>query len=300
MSISTRPANEVVLALPQQTMLRAFRPRMRLSWSGRLGLGIIVLFVLMALTANWVAPHDPNQLHPAAIQAPPSLRFPFGTDHLGRCMFSRVLFAARISLSAATLAAALIVAVGVVIGLASGYWGGLLDSIAMRLVDVLLAIPSLVLALAIVGTIGTGLSSVILGVVSVWWVSYARIVRSLVLSVRERAFIESARALGANHWRILVRHIWPQVLPPVLILLTLELGQLILALAGLNFLGLGVQPPTSEWGAMLNEGRPYLLTTPRLMLFPGGAIALVVLGFNLLGDGLRDALDPRLGRMVNR
>ena len=277
---------------------RSFVQRLRLSWSGWLGLCIIVAFVVMALAADWIAPHDPNKLHPAFILAPPNLSFPFGTDHLGRCILSRVIFAARASLGTAALAVTLIMGIGVLVGVISGYVGGLVDGVLMRIVDVLLATPSLILALAIVGMLGTGLRSVIIAVGSVWWVSYARILRGLTLSLRARPYIESARALGVGHARMLSRHILPHIASPLLVLLTLELGQLILALAGLNFLGLGVQPPTPEWGAMLNEGRPYLLSSPQVMIYPGLAIALVVFGFNVLGDGLRDALDPRLKRTL--
>ena len=271
-----------------------FSHRFRLSWSGWLGLGIVVSFALIAIAAPLIAPYDPAKLHPAYITQPPSAQFLFGNDNLGRDILSRVIYASRISLSTALLAGTSIILIGVTVGLLSGYFGGLFEAVAMRIVDVLLAVPSLVIALAVVGVLGTGLPSVVIGLVSVWWVSYARIIRGLVLSARERLYVESARALGASHAHLLLRHILPHVLPPVIVLATLELGQLILALAGLNFLGLGAQPPTPEWGAMLNEGRPYLLTAPHLMIFPGATIALVVLGFNLLGDGLRDALDPKM------
>jgi peptide/nickel transport system permease protein len=166
--------------------------------------------------------------------------------------------------------------------------------VLMRIVDVLLAFPSLVIALAIAGVLGPGIINAMVGLVCVWWVGYARVVRGVALTVRERPYIEAARTIGATNGRIVRAHMLPNVVPPIIVLATLEMGQLILAIAGLNFLGLGAQPPTPEWGAMLNEGRPFLQTTPQLMIFPGLAISLVVLGFNLLGDGMRDLLDPRL------
>jgi peptide/nickel transport system permease protein len=266
----------------------------RLSWTARAGLCVVVLFVGLALYAPLLATHDPNKVQAAQRLKPPSSDHLLGTDHLGRDLYSRLLWGSRLSLGIAMLAALLTTAIGVAVGAIAGFFGGLLDDLLMRIVDVLLGFPGLVLALAIVGTLGPGISHLILGLVSVWWVSYARVVRGLVLSLRERPYIEAARALGLRPLRILCLHILPNVLPPVIVIASLEMGQLILAIAGLNFLGLGVQPPTPEWGAMLNEGRTYFQRAPQLMLYPGLAISVVVLGFNLLGDGLRDALDPRL------
>jgi peptide/nickel transport system permease protein len=207
---------------------------------------------------------------------------------------SRLLYGARVSLTAATAASVLVLLIGVSVGAIAGYAGGWVDMAIMRIVDLLLAFPLLVLALAITGFIGVGMGSVLAGVVSVWWASYARIVRGLVLSLRERPFVEAARAMGASPARIVIRHLLPNVLPPIIVLATLEMGSLLLVISGLNFLGLGVQPPTPEWGAMLNDGRPFLRSAPQLMIYPGLAICLAVMGFNLLGDGLRDRLDPRL------
>ncbi|HWQ11718.1 MAG TPA: nickel transporter permease [Roseiflexaceae bacterium] len=279
--------------LPTARPRRVFGTR-PLGWTVWLGAALVAAFVLLAAAAPVLAPNDPTALHPAQALAPPGPEFPLGTDNLGRCILSRLLYGSRYSLSTAALAAALITAVGVTLGALSGYYGGPLDSLLMRIVDVLLAFPSLVVALAIAGVLGPSIVHAMLGLVSVWWVGYARVVRGLVLTVRERPYVESARAIGVSDARTLWRHILPNVVPPVIVLATLEMGQLILAIAGLNFLGLGAQPPTPEWGAMLNEGRPFLQIAPQLMIYPGLAISLVVLGFNLLGDGLRDALDPRL------
>lgn len=200
----------------------------------------------------------------------------------------------RWSLGLAVLATLCVAVIGVAVGLVSGYYGGVVDAVAMRVVDALLAFPALLLTLAIVGTIGPGLRGVFLGLVAVAWADYARVVRGSVLAMRERDYVVAARAAGARDRRLLLRHVLPGIVSPVLVLATLEMGQLVLALAGLSFLGLGAQPPTPEWGAMLNDGRSYFLTAPQLMLYPGIAISLAVLGLNLLGDGVRDMLDPRL------
>lgn len=260
------------------------------------GAVVVGLFALAALAAPVLAPHDPIAVDSASRLATPSREHLLGTDALGRDLLSRLLYGSRWSLGVAVLATILVMTVGVVVGTVAGYAGGRTDQILMRLVDVVLAFPGLIAALAIAGALGPGIHHVILGLVAVWWAEYARIVRSIVLSVRELHYVEAARALGASDLRVVVRHVLPQVIPPVTVLATLELGTLILALAGLNFLGLGVQPPTPEWGAMINQGRAHLTTAPHLMLYPGLAISVVVMGFNLLGDGLRDVLDPRLVR----
>lgn len=259
-----------------------------------LGLWLVTSLVSAALLAPLLAPHDPALVDATARLAGPSLEHPLGTDHLGRDLLSRLLYGSRWSLGATTAAAAVILPLGVLIGALAGYFGGLVDQVLMRVVDVLLGFPSLVLALAIAGVLGPGISSVMIGLVGVWWARYARLVRGLVVTVRERPYVEAARALGIRERRILLRHVLPNVLPPVVVLATLEIGELILALTALGFLGLGAQPPTPEWGAMLNDGRPFLFSAPQLMLLPGLAITLSVVGFNLLGDGVRDVLDPRL------
>ena len=257
------------------------------------GLVIVLIFVTLAVLAPLIAPHGPAVQHLNERLVSPSLTFPLGTDNLGRCLLSRLLFGAQISLGSAVIASLIALGIGVSVGVLSGYFGGWVDAVFMRIVDLILAFPLLVLALAITGMIGIGMMSVLIGIVSVWWASYARIVRSLVLSVRERPFIEAARATGLRRFKIITRHVLPNVITPVVVLATLEMGNLILAVAGLSFLNLGVQSPTPEWGAMLNEGRLFLRRAPQLMLYPGLMISLAVLGFNLLGDGLRDALDPR-------
>jgi peptide/nickel transport system permease protein len=261
---------------------------------------IVALAATLALLAPWLAPHDPAWVEPARAFAGASTAHPLGTDNLGRDILSRLLFGARWSLGLALVATLLISATGVLVGAVAGYAGGLLDDVLMRIVDALLAVPSLLLALAIVGTLGPGIGSVVLGLATIWWVGYARVVRGLVLSLRERTFVEGSRALGASDTRIVLRHVLPAIVPAIAVLASLEMGELILAIAGLSFLGLGAQPPTPEWGAMLNDGRSFLFTAPSMMLYPGLCISVAVLGFNLLGDGLRDALDADAASHLRR
>jgi len=289
---AVEPSSELASWLLNQRrglMLRLLRDR-----TARIGLAILVLLMLLALAAPLIAPHDPTIVSPSLRLAAPSREFPLGTDHLGRCLLSRLLYGARVSLASAGAASLLVMLIGVTVGAIAGYAGGWIDFLIMRIVDLLLAFPMLLLALAITGVLGVGLISVLIGVVSVWWASYTRVMRALTLSLRERPFIEAARAIGVSPVRIVIRHVIPNVIASIVVLSTIEMGRLLLVISGLSFLGLGVQPPTPEWGAMLNDGRAFLRTAPQLMLYPGLAISLAVLGFNLLGDGLRDELDPRL------
>ena len=260
------------------------------------GLVVVVTFVGMALAAPALAPYDPTAVDARAILAPSSAEHWLGTDNLGRDLLSRLIYGARWTLGTAFVAAVLIVAIGVTVGLIAGYVGGLVDDVLMRIVDVLLAFPSLVLALAIVGTLGPSLTNVMIGMVAVWWVDYARVIRGLTVSVREREYVAAARCCGAPTGHIILRHLLPNVIPSVILLATLEFGTLMLAISGLSFLGLGAQPPTPEWGTMLNNGRPFFQRAPGLMLYPGLAITVTVVACNLVGDGLRDVLDPRLRR----
>lgn len=264
--------------------------------SARIGLVTLTVIALVAIFAPFVATHDPIALDPTANLAGPSRDHWLGTDNLGRDLFSRVVYGARWSLGAAAAAAAGIVILGVTVGVIAGYFGGLIDDLLMRLVDVLLAFPSIILALAIVGMLGPGLVNVLVGMVAVWWVDYARIVRGITLQVMEHDYVLAGHCCGAGHRHQILKHVLPNAIPSVIVLATLELGSLILAISGLSFLGLGAQPPTPEWGTMLSDGRPFFLNAPQLMLYPGVAITLVVLACNLLGDGLRDALDPRSQR----
>jgi len=259
---------------------------------GVIGLVIVTVMVFVAIAAPVLAPDDPTRIDAARRLTSPSADAWLGTDNLGRDILSRLIWGARLSLGTAGAAAALILTIGVGAGMIAGFYGGLIDDLLMRVVDVLLAFPALILALAIAGVLGPSITSVMIGIVAVAWADYARVMRGQVLAARERQYVESARATGAGNARILLRHVLPNVLPPILVLASLEMGGLILAISGLSFLGLGAQPPTPEWGAMLNDGRTFIAAAPQLMIYPGVAISLVVVGFNLLGDGLRDAFDP--------
>lgn len=280
---------ERILSGRREFLARFLHDRLSLA-----GLVIVVVLTAAALFAPLIAPYDPAAQAPAKRLQGPSLEHPLGTDQLGRDTFSRILLGARWSVGSAIAAALAAMIVGVLVGMAAGYFGGLVDAILMRIVDVFLALPTLVVALATVGIFGAGLKNVMIALVSVTWVTYARVVRGLMLAIRERDFIYAARAIGASDMRVILRHALPNIIPPVIVLATLETGRLIVSLAALGFLGLGVQPPTPEWGTMLNQARPFVFGAPHLMLFPGAAITLTVLGFNLIGDGLRDLLDPRL------
>jgi peptide/nickel transport system permease protein len=259
-----------------------------------LGLVIVVLVTLVAVAAPLIAPHDPDAQDVVNRLQSPSMQHLLGTDNLGRDEFSRVIHGARVSVLTTFAVGAAILLIGIVVGLVSGLAGGFVDGLLMRVTDVLLAFPSLLLALAVAGTLGPGLTHLALAMTAVWWVDYARLVRGLVLGVKQQPFVEAARALGLGPVRIAVRHVLPNIVAPVIVLATLQTARLLLALAALSFLGLGVTPPTAEWGAMLNDGKDFLATAPQLMLWPGLAITITALGLNLLGDGLRDMLDPTL------
>ena len=256
------------------------------------GAAIVGVLVLLAVIGPLLVRRDPTAIDPLNSLRAPSLSFPFGTDNLGRDILSRVLAGARVSISLALITGAAIVILGVVIGAVAGYFGGLVDAVAMRVVDVLLAFPTLVLALAIAGALGTGYRTLVVALVVTWWPSYARLVRGGVLAEREREYVDAARGIGARPRRLVFRHILPNTLPPVIVLLSFDLGFIILAIAALGYLGVGVAPPTPEWGTMVSDGREYVFSAPQMIVFPGLAIAFSVVGFNLLGEGLRNVLDP--------
>lgn len=283
--------SEVALKLrPQIQNLR----QLKKNKAAMIGLIIILFFVFTAIFAPFIAPHDPYEQNLEKALLLPCKEYPMGTDELGRCIMSRIIFGTRISLQIGIIVTGITACTGVLLGMIAGYYGGILDEIIMRIVDILLAFPGLVLALAIAGLLGPGLFNVMLALTIVGWMGYARVVRGSVLSVKEKEFVETARALGAGDIYILFRHILPNVMAPVIVMATLGMGYVILAAAGLSFLGLGAQPPTPVWGAMLNNGRAFMRTAPHLTAFPGLAIMITVLAFNLLGDGLRDIFDPRL------
>ncbi len=258
------------------------------------GVFIIAALALAGVLAPIIAPYNPVKQDLAHVLLPPCPTHPLGTDHLGRDILSRIIYGARLSLFIGFLAVGLGLALGVPLGIVSGYYGGWADLVVQRLVDIMLSFPSFLLALSLVALLGVGLTNVILAVGVSTIPSFIRLTRGAVLVIREQTYIEAARAVGTGDGRILFRHILPNVTAPVVVQATLSLGVAVLMASGLGFLGLGVQPPTPEWGAMLGEGRNYIFSAPYVATFPGLAIFLAVLGFNLVGDGLRDALDPRL------
>ncbi|MDY6989524.1 MAG: nickel transporter permease [Thermodesulfobacteriota bacterium] len=270
---------------------RSFKVRNRLVL---LGLVIIVIMILAALLAPLLTPHDPLDQHLDEGLSRPNWSHPLGQDRFGRDILARMLYGARISLWVGVSTALVSLVIGMMIGATAGFLGGVFDEMLTRVIDILLAFPGILLALVLMALLGPSLNNVILALCLVGWVGYARLARAQVLSIRERTYITAARSVGATQSRIICSHILPNILPPLLVEATFGIGGAIVGEAGLSFLGFGVQPPTPSWGAMLNEGRQFLLIAPHLTTFPGLAIMLVVLGFNFFGDGLRDMLDPRL------
>jgi peptide/nickel transport system permease protein len=258
--------------------------------------GLVILggLALMAVGAPWLSPRDPIRTAARDALQPPGARFVLGSDQFGRDVASRVLHGARVSLTVGLISVSIAVALGAPLGLVSGYYGGRLDGLIMRVMDVLLAFPGILLALAIVSVLTPGLTNVMIAVGLSAVPTYARLVRASVLSARENLYVEAARALGGRDLGILARYILPNVVAPLIVTATLGLGTAILSAAALGFLGLGSQPPQPEWGRMLSEGRDYLREAWWISTFPGLGIMLTVLAMNLLGDGLRDVLDPRL------
>jgi peptide/nickel transport system permease protein len=265
-----------------------------------IGLLVVLLDVAVAIFAPVLAPHDPldqdvaRRLLPPAWLAGGSAAHVLGTDQLGRDILARIMYGSRISLLIGLVAVALSLPVGVAVGCLAGYVGGWLDDVTMRLADVQLAFPFILLAITIAGVLGPSPRNVILILAVGGWVVYARLARGQVLSLREKEFVEAARSLGLGHGRILLVHVLPNILTPIVVVATFAVAQMILLESSLSFLGLGVQPPTPSWGGMLNDGRAYITIAWWLTTFPGAAIMLTVLGINFLGDWLRDALDPRL------
>jgi len=257
-----------------------------------LGFAIVAGVILAAVLAPLLPLHDPTEVDLQNRLISPSTEFPLGTDHLGRDELSRLVFGARTTLLMSAVSLAIIMTMASIVGALSGYYGGWLDTGLMMVVDLLLSFPSLILGVAVAGILGPSLINVMIAVSVVWWASHARVIRGMVLSARHREYVVAARAIGASDGRIMGYHIARNILGPFVVLATLDMGWIILGIAGLSFLGLGAQPPTPEWGAMLNDSRSYMQTTPLLLIAPGAAIFLLVLGFNLLGDGLRDILDP--------
>jgi len=259
-----------------------------------IGIAILVTFILIAILSPLIAPYDPLEIIPRAAKKGPSVDYPFGTDNLGRDVLSRVVYGARISIGVGLIAVFIGMVGGTSCGMLAGFYGGWLESIIMRFIDIMLAFPGILLAIAIVAILGPGLTNAMIAVgVSVMPV-YARTARGNILSVKTNEYIEAARAIGVPDWRLMLRHILPNIMAPIIVVATVNVGTAILAAAGLSYLGLGAQPPTPEWGSMLSVARNYLRDAWWMATFPGLSIMLIVLAVNLLGDGLRDVLDPSL------
>jgi len=285
--------SEAYMRTPTQQAWRRF---MRSS-SGKAGLLIVGFFVLLALLSPLLMPYDATKDRNLRERLkPPSVEHVMGTDELGRDIFTRVIHGSRISLRVGVFAVGIAVVVGTFLGLLAGYFGGRIDMLISWLVDIMLSFPSILLAIAIVAVIGPGISNAMIAVGIVQIPIYARLTRSVVLSLKEQDFVAAAEGLGASRGRIIFKHILPNGLSPLIVQATLSIATAILDAAGLGFLGLGAQPPQPEWGLMISKGFLYFTRAPWISLFPGVAIMIAVLGFNLLGDGLRDALDPRTSR----
>lgn len=298
-SVATAEARleRTALQEPEPVWRRNLR-RLRRDRMGLLGAAILLAFVVVALISFVWTPYAFDQPELEMKLSAPSWKHPLGTDDVGRDMLTRLAVGARYSLMMGVLAIGLAALVGLPLGLIAGYRSGWWDSLSMRLVDVLMVLPTFVLAVAIVSVLGSGITSVIIAVAITTIPVFARLTRAITLTLREQDFVAAAQVSGASDTRILSRHILPNSLPPLIVQASLGIGTTILIAAALGFLGLGVQPPTPEWGSMLSRGRTYMSSAPHLVLFPGLAIALVVLGFNLVGDSLRDALDPRMKELA--
>ncbi|MFK9094309.1 nickel transporter permease [Bacillus salipaludis] len=275
---------------PWKMMLKRFKKNRR----AMIGFYITSIFVIMALLAPWISPYDPFQYNMKALLHPPSLDHPFGTDQFGRDVLSRIIHGSRISLMIGIVGVGISIIVGVTLGTVAGYFGGILDSIIMRIMDILLAFPGFLLALAIISILGPSMINVMIAIGIFSIPVFARIMRSSVISIKYKEFIEATKSLGGSHFLIIMKHVIPNCIAPIIVLSTMRIATAILTAAGLSFLGLGAQPPSPEWGAMLNEGREYMRSATHLSTVPGLMIMFVVLGFNMLGDGLRDALDPQM------
>lgn len=258
-----------------------------------LGSVIIGLLLLAALTADFISPYNPDEIKLEDKLQPPSLSHPLGTDQLGRDQLSRMIYGTRTTFELSIVIVGITATFGVIAGIIAGYYGGIIDEILMRIIDLLLAFPTIILALVIIGALGPGVVNTVIAISLVGWLYYARVARASTLSIKEKEYVEGARAMGCSDLYICTRYIFPNCLPPIIVLVTLNMGGVILTIASLGYLGLGAQPPTPEWGTMLNDGREFLRDCPWLSIAPGFLIMASVLAFNFIGDGLRDILDPR-------
>lgn len=272
--------------------------RLRKNKLAMLGLAILVVMVALAVCADWIADYDTNVtgMNMAERLQTPSAKHWFGTDSYGRDVFARIIHGSRLSLSLSIFAMLAAVAIGSIIGAIAGYYGGRVDDVLMRLMDILLAIPPMLMSISIVAALGHSMVNLMIALSLAYIPVFARVIRSSILTVKGQEFIEAAKACGTSNARIILRHIIPNAIGPIIVQATLAMGSTILIISSLSFMGMGIQPPQPEWGTMLYEGRDLIRTSPYLVIFPGIAIALAVLSLNLLGDGLRDAFDPKLRR----
>ena len=270
--------------------------RLRKNKLAMLGLAILVVMVALAVCADWIADYDTNVtgMNMAERLQTPSAKHWFGTDSYGRDVFARIIHGSRLSLSLSIFAMLAAVAIGSIIGAIAGYYGGHVDDVLMRLMDILLAIPPMLMSISIVAALGHSMVNLMIALSLAYIPVFARVIRSSILTVKGQEFIEAAKACGTSNARIILRHIIPNAIGPIIVQATLAMGSTILIISSLSFMGMGIQPPQPEWGTMLYEGRDLIRTSSYLVIFPGIAIALAVLSLNLLGDGLRDALDPRM------
>lgn len=282
--------------LRKNSQIRDVFVRLRRNRLAMVGLVLVIILVLVAIFANFIAPYSYSKQNLRETLQAPSAKHLCGTDQFGRDIFSRIIYGSRVSLQVGFIAVSIALIVGGCIGAISGFYGGRLDNILMRAMDILLSIPQILLAIAIAASLGPGLFNLMIAVGISSIPGYARIVRGSVLSIRNQEFVEAARALGSSDLRIIFKHILPNSLAPVIVQATLGVAFAILTAAGLSFIGLGIQPPIPEWGAMLSGGRVYIRDFPYMTFFPGLAIMITILALNFLGDGLRDALDPKLKR----
>ncbi len=267
--------------------------RFRANRAALVGLAFIILVILMAVFADYLSPYDPLEIVSGMRGVAPSREHPMGWDHVGRDLLSRVIYGSRVALTVGLVASAVAIVIGVAVGVTAGYFGGRVDSSLMRLTDTLMAFPLIALLIMLAAVLGPSLTTTLIVIGVTTWATYARVVRADVLSLKEKEFIVAARALGVKDSRIILRHLLPNVLAPVIVLATLGIGSIIILESALSFLGLGIQPPNPSWGGTLADGRAYITLYPHISIFPGIMIFLTVLAFNLFGDGLRDALDPR-------
>ena len=259
----------------------------------KIGLAIAIIFILISIFAPLIAPNDPTLVDVTVKLQNPSLKYPFGTDQLGRCVFSRIVFGSRYSLFYSFTVLAITLIIGLPIGMVSGYVGGKWDTAIMRVIDIFLAMPSFIIVLAIAGSFGTSGKNLILAMSMSYWANYARVSRALTLKIKGESYFQALKAGGLSHTRIIFKHVLRNIMPSIIALATVEIGTIILAIAGFSFIGLGVKPPTPEWGIMLSESRPFIQTFPQLMMYPGLTIMLIVFGVNILGEGVQDGLSKK-------